>query len=326
MKKFLIGGGLSFFAFALCAIPALAEKNNANGAQTYAWNLSGDVMPVPPYGSGDIIGSDTASKLIINQPDCTGKVNITGVMNGLNSNTEYTVYLSNPYTKYEETGWNVAGTWNFDLISTKYPGTYSKTMTISQDISGNITGSGTNVPAGLTWSVTGNVVGNTINFSLAYNVPMSGYVASFTGNIQTDGTINGTWSDNWFSDSGSWHTTSSAAVKIGTGDTGWSGQLGATTPFTFTTDENGSGSWHYNLDPAVNFSVWINVGGRTILISNNVTLKTSCESDSEEITTGTKADILKNSGVKGKGILTAPGLQKPFNGNSQAAEHAGKKK
>ncbi len=40
----------------------------------------------------------------------------------------------------------------------------------------------------------------------------------------------------------------------------------------------------------------------------------------------TKADILKDSGVPGKGLENAPGLQKPFNPNSKAAEHAGKKK
>ena len=40
----------------------------------------------------------------------------------------------------------------------------------------------------------------------------------------------------------------------------------------------------------------------------------------------TKAGVLKNSGVQGKGLDTAPGLQKPFNPKSQAAKHAGKKK
>jgi hypothetical protein len=39
----------------------------------------------------------------------------------------------------------------------------------------------------------------------------------------------------------------------------------------------------------------------------------------------TKAEILRLSGVRGKGILKAPGLQKLFNPKSQAAEHAGKK-
>jgi len=37
--------------------------------------------------------------------------------------------------------------------------------------------------------------------------------------------------------------------------------------------------------------------------------------------TPTKAEILKLSGVIGKGIDNAPGLQKPFNPNSQAAKH-----
>jgi hypothetical protein len=41
--------------------------------------------------------------------------------------------------------------------------------------------------------------------------------------------------------------------------------------------------------------------------------------------TKTKAEILKQNGVPGKGIDKAPGLQKPFNPNSNAAEHARKK-
>jgi len=39
----------------------------------------------------------------------------------------------------------------------------------------------------------------------------------------------------------------------------------------------------------------------------------------------TKADILKDSGILGKGLENAPGLQKSFNPNSQADEHAGMK-
>jgi len=41
--------------------------------------------------------------------------------------------------------------------------------------------------------------------------------------------------------------------------------------------------------------------------------------------TMTKADILKERGVPGKGIDHAPGLQKPFNTKSNAADNAGKK-
>ena len=40
----------------------------------------------------------------------------------------------------------------------------------------------------------------------------------------------------------------------------------------------------------------------------------------------TKSEALQLSGVPGKGISKAPGLQKPFNPKSKAAEHAGKKR
>ena len=40
----------------------------------------------------------------------------------------------------------------------------------------------------------------------------------------------------------------------------------------------------------------------------------------------TKADQLSSSGVQGKGIANAPGLQKEFNEKSKAGEKAGKKK
>ncbi|MBA7518060.1 hypothetical protein ES705_10125 [subsurface metagenome] len=39
----------------------------------------------------------------------------------------------------------------------------------------------------------------------------------------------------------------------------------------------------------------------------------------------TKAEILKENGVPGRGLDKAKGLQKPFNPNSKADEHAGKK-
>ena len=55
--------------------------------------------------------------------------------------------------------------------------------------------------------------------------------------------------------------------------------------------------------------------------SNQVSV--SLTGGSEDVQT--KADILKSRGVPGKGIENAPGLQKPFNPNSKAAENAGKK-
>lgn len=82
---------------------AVKPAGNLAGAIKVPWNLSADVMPAHPcgaYGTLDIPGSDTASKLIVNQPNGNTEVTITGAMNGLHSNTEYTVYLSNKYTPY----------------------------------------------------------------------------------------------------------------------------------------------------------------------------------------------------------------------------------
>ena len=84
-------------------VPATSQTKvkptgNLAGAKEVDWNLSGDVMPVPPYGSFDIEGSDIASKLIVNQPNGNVEVTVTGVMKGLDPNTTYTVILSNGYT------------------------------------------------------------------------------------------------------------------------------------------------------------------------------------------------------------------------------------
>ncbi len=118
-----------------------------------------------------------------------------------------TNHIEGTYTSTKKYTSDVSGNWNFNIESTVWPGIYSKTMTIVQDSTGNITGTGFNVPAGYTWNVTGNVSGNTINLSLSYDAPMSGYVATLIGTIASDGTMTGTWSDNWYSDSGSWEST-----------------------------------------------------------------------------------------------------------------------
>mgnify|MGYP001768376835 CR=1 FL=1 len=91
------------FAIALAlastfSVQAVKPEGNLAGAVNVDWNLSADVAPVPPYGSRDIPGSDTASKLIVNQPNGNNEVVITGVMKDLHSNTTYTVYMSKGYT------------------------------------------------------------------------------------------------------------------------------------------------------------------------------------------------------------------------------------
>jgi len=264
-----------FALLVLSAAPVFAVKPAANlGAQTVAWNLSSEVMPVPPYGSRDIIGSDADSKLIVNQPNGAVETTITGVMNGLNPNTVYTVYLSKAYTPYVATGWNVAGNYVIDLtVGTTH---YTEYLVLSQQGS-DITGVSLALAGGAsTWTITaGSVSGNTVEI-YAYFKTNPSMTITMTGIIAADGTISGTWADDApGTRSGTWSTTSGHAVMTHTGNTGWPGLFtGTVQPFTFTTDEYGSGSWHINLrnsdfasSGTYGMSVWIN-DGATILISD----------------------------------------------------------
>jgi len=244
---------------------------NLAGAEEVAWNLSADVMPVPKYGSRDIPGSDTASKLIVNQPNGAVEVTMTGVMNGLNPNTTYTVYLSKGYTPYvplDVTGtytWLVLSTYHHDLvITTQNPdGTFSGT-------GGYPAGSSPYTAAGQTPEIiTGQVTGNQITFITTYLGPYNpGYSVTVIGTIASDGSMSGT--SPW-----EWHTTSGAAT-LASGSTGWPGLFTSTVPaFTFTTDEFGAESWHINLRDSdfpgagtYTLSVWINEAGLTMLISD----------------------------------------------------------
>jgi len=67
---------------------------------TVEWNLSGEVMPVPPYGSEDISGSESSSKLTIKQLDETNKVVLIGEMNGLLPEDNFRVFLHEPYVPH----------------------------------------------------------------------------------------------------------------------------------------------------------------------------------------------------------------------------------
>ena len=260
---------------ALSAAPVLAVKPSGNlaGAVKVAWNLSAAVAPVPPYGSLDIPGSDTASKLIVNQPNGNTEVAITGAMNGLNPNTEYTVYLSNGYEKNIMVNANVAGTW---LINVEYLGKdYPETLILTQSGS-DITGVSLDTvpPASLFDVIGGSVVGNVVTI----HCQKGSLYTDLVGTIALDGSMSGNWFDvGPGTRTGEWATTSgTASYTMITG--GWSQQFGNTVPFTFTTDEFGAGSWHINLRYAdfdgpdtYKLSVWINVGG-TLLISDNFTV------------------------------------------------------
>ena len=280
MKKLVLVAVAFVFLFAAVGTAMAAKPTGLGGAQTYAWYLSGAVMPIPPYSYSDIPGSDTASKLIVNQPNGNTEVTITGVMNGLNPNTTYTVYLSKRYTPYVFTGWNVAGSY---VVNVEYLGiNYSENLVLAQSGT-NITGVFLElVGGGSRWIInSGSVIGSALDF-YGYYEANSTMTVHFSGTIAADGSISGNWNDvTGLSRTGTWTTTTGTATKTHTGSAGWPGLFTSTVqPFTFTTDAYGSGSWHVNLTDA-NFpgpgtytlSVWINAAGGTLLISDNFDVK-----------------------------------------------------
>ena len=263
-------------------VPATSQTKvkpeGLGGAQTYDWYLSGDVMPAPPYGSKDEPGSDTASKLIVNQPYGAVEVTITGVMNGLTPNTTYTVYLANGYTPYVDTGWNVTGDWvlNVTIGTSVYPED-TIFLQIGDSIPGSTSLEGSLLYASSLWVIDeGSVVGSAIDFS-AYYDPNPTRTVHFWGTIAADGTMSGDWADDPpYTRSGTWVSTDGVAEKTHTGDDWYTGLFTKTVlPFPFTTEVDGSGSWHVNLRDSdfygpdtYNLSVWINKPGATILISD----------------------------------------------------------
>ena len=250
---------------------------NLAGAEEVDWNLSGAVMP-SPWGLHDIIGSDTASKLIVNQPNGNVEVAVTGVMKGLTPNTDYTVCLSNAWEK-----WNIVGDWSLRFMLGTGIYDHDMTVTFQNMITGVFSGTGqSSTNPSTTWDIEGTskVVGSTITLDLIYTGNNPGYTVHAVGTINAEGKIeSGAWSSS-ASQSGTWSSTLGQATKMAV--VGYPGQFPGQVRFTFTTDKYGAGSWHLNLrdedfDGAGDYplSVWINVNEpwATILISNNFTVK-----------------------------------------------------
>lgn len=257
---------------------AVKPVGNLSGAIKVPWNLSREVMPVPPYGSRDIPGSDTASKLIVNQPNGAIEVTITGEMNGLNPNTTYTVYLSKTYAPYVS-GWNIVGDW---VLRLHYGSSiYDHDVVINNQSGGNLTGTGGYPTGGYPYSPPYNeIITGTIDIVSGAVIIHSDYENSYwyeaTGTIAPNGTMSGAWHG-----SGqpiyTWESIQGTATKIYTGgNTGWPGLFTSAVPsFIFTTNDSGSGSWHVNLRNAdfpelgtYTLSVWINEASKTMLISD----------------------------------------------------------
>ncbi len=94
---------------------------------------------------------------------------------------------------------------------------YSHDATFTQ--SGNtITGNGGNPvggPFAYSWHITsGTISTNTVNLSISYDTGATGTVMTMTGTIAPDGSMSGTWTDNFGGTrTGTWATTSGAAAK-----------------------------------------------------------------------------------------------------------------
>ena len=117
--------------------------------------------------------------------------------------------------------WDATGAYQ---VAFNYLGSdYGHDMNLTQDNAGALTGNGGS-PIGAntyTWVITsGSVSGNTIDFYANYTATADAVTPQttmhVTGVIANDGTMTGTWSDNYQNGdrSGTWKTTSGAAVLI----------------------------------------------------------------------------------------------------------------
>ena len=276
MKMLMTLGIFLVLIFIVAPVSAVKPAWNLASAEKIQWFLSGEVMKIPPYGSRDIPGSDEASKLIVNQPNGDVEAVITGVMKGLNPNTVYTVYLSNGYTKTYQR-WSLVGTWQIEIdhSGSKYIHDVFITSETDTTFSGHGGWPSEANSYTYTYPVVGTKSGNGVTIQMVWEYNEVSYTAVLNGTIATDGTLSGTWTGP--GQTGTWSSTTGAAIYQGTVGTGWSGLFTSTIqPFTFTTSEGGSASWHLNLRDN-NFygpgnyilSVWINEPGYTMLISDN---------------------------------------------------------
>ncbi len=118
--------------------------------------------------------------------------------------------------------WDVSGAY---IANMNYLGIdHSHDFALTQDNLGNLTGNGGS-PAGAnvyTWVITsGTVSGNNINFLANYTATADAVVPQTTmhvvGSIALDGTMSGTWSDNYLGGAraGTWATASGTAETVG---------------------------------------------------------------------------------------------------------------
>jgi len=121
--------------------------------------------------------------------------------------------------------WNTSG--NYVITMNHLGSEYTHDLTLVQDALGNLTGNGGS-PAGANtylWTIqNGMVTGNSIEFTAQYTATPDAVTPQTTvvvvGTIASDGTMSGTWSDNYAGNnrSGTWSTASGVASAIVAGD------------------------------------------------------------------------------------------------------------
>ncbi len=115
--------------------------------------------------------------------------------------------------------WDVTGSYVMDQ---EYLGSHTAhTVSLSQDNAGDVTGSGT--AGAYTWVIdSGSVSGDTLTFTAHYTATADAVTPLTTLNVTTaiapDGTMTGTWSDNYQGGerTGTWSSTSGAATPLPT--------------------------------------------------------------------------------------------------------------
>lgn len=97
--------------------------------------------------------------------------------------------------------WNVTGIYNVDFTcSTGCSGTYTHHMTLTQSGT-NVTGDGGYPATGgdtYHWNITsGTQTGDSLNLTTLYDLGAAGTVMHINGTIASNGTVSGTWDDNY---------------------------------------------------------------------------------------------------------------------------------
>ena len=112
--------------------------------------------------------------------------------------------------------WDVSGNYvvSYDLLGS--PNAHR--MMLTQSSTGVLTGFGgfpSTGPQTYTWHVTsGSVVGNQVNMTIVYDTGAPGTIMHMTGTIASNGTLSGTWDDNYTGTrTGIWSTTSGHALN-----------------------------------------------------------------------------------------------------------------